>query len=263
MAHQDYKEMLTAAALGALDASEAQLLETHLRGCADCRQEHDQWQETAAWLALTAETQEPSQKVRTELLKKIRSSSSAEEVFLGTVVKMPSLAWSGAQQWGAIAAAITIVGLSVALFLLWRQNVATRMEMAQLGQQVEQTRQELARQREAARIVSSPGARMMELGGTEMAPAAHAMLAFDQSGRAVLMAKNLPPPPPGKAYQLWFIAGGNKMPGKLFTTTDSGDGMLSDQVPESARGSAVFAITLEPEQGVTSPTGQIYLVSRT
>lgn len=102
---------------------------------------------------------------------------------------------------------------------------------------------------------------MMELAGTKVMPQAHAMLAYDKNGRAILMAKGLPPAPAGKAYQLWFIAGGQPMPGKVFTTDASGSGSLKDQIPPEARNSAVFAITLEPESGVNSPTGEMYLIS--
>lgn len=259
MVHNDYKEMLEAAAIGGLNSSEAEQLQTHVQSCSECRAALDQWEATAAMLALDAEPREPSKRFRTELLLKIKTQPDSSRA---VVVPMPPLVWTAAQKWGAIAAAVTIVGLSLALMVLWRQNTASRMELARLSKEVEVTKQELARQREASAIVASPGARMLELSGTEMAPSAHAMLAFDQNGRAILMAKNLPPPPAGKAYQLWFIAGGNKMPGRVFTTSAAGEGMLNDQVPASARESAVFAITLEPEQGVTTPTGQIYLVSR-
>jgi len=102
---------------------------------------------------------------------------------------------------------------------------------------------------------------MMELAGTKLVPEAHGMLAYDKNGRAILMAKGLPPAPAGMAYQLWFIAGGQPMPGKVFRTDASGAGTLKDQVPAQARTAAVFAITLEPEKGVQSPTGQIYLSS--
>jgi len=37
--------------------------------------------------------------------------------------------------------------------------------------------------------------------------------------------------------------------------------MMKDEVPEAARHSAVFAVTLEPTGGVRSPTGSIYLRS--
>jgi hypothetical protein len=51
------------------------------------------------------------------------------------------------------------------------------------------------------------------------------------------------------------------MPGKVFTVDATGRAMVSDQVPLEARERGAFAITLEPKQGVTSPTGEIYLSS--
>ena len=67
--------------------------------------------------------------------------------------------------------------------------------------------------------------------------------------------------PAGKAYQLWFIKDGKKMPGNVFKTDPSGSGTLKDQMPAEALSAVVFAITLEPENGVPAPTGAIYLVS--
>ena len=103
---------------------------------------------------------------------------------------------------------------------------------------------------------------MTELAPTAMAPGAIAKIAYDKTGHAMLMANGLPAAPPGRQYQLWFIVGDKKMPGKTFSADASGSSMIVDQVPESAMNSAVFAITDEPMGGVPVPTGQIYLVSR-
>ena len=119
----------------------------------------------------------------------------------------------------------------------------------------------MAQQREAIEIVNAPGARMSELAGTKEMPGAHGMVAYDKNGRAILMAKGLPPPPAGKAYQLWFIAGGKPMPGKVFMTDASGTGTLTDNMPSAAMNAPIFAITLEPMGGVQTPTGAIYLSS--
>jgi hypothetical protein len=51
------------------------------------------------------------------------------------------------------------------------------------------------------------------------------------------------------------------MPGKVFTTDSAGNAMSHDQVPAEALGSTVFAVTLEPQGGVESPTGPKYLLS--
>ena len=76
------------------------------------------------------------------------------------------------------------------------------------------------------------------------------------------MAQGLPATPEGKAYQLWFISGGQTpVPGKLFKTDADGNGLLEDQLPASANSSSVLAVTLEPQAGVPSPTGKMYLLS--
>jgi hypothetical protein len=158
---------------------------------------------------------------------------------------------------------VVLVALVASLFVLWKQNREARQELTRLSAQVRDAQQQLIRQREALEIVTAPGTRMRELAGTKLIPEAHAMLAYDKNGRAILMAKGLPAPPAGKAYQLWFIAGGRPMPGKVFTTDASGAGTLNDQVPAEALNAAVFAITLEPKEGMPSPTGEIYLISAT
>ena len=102
---------------------------------------------------------------------------------------------------------------------------------------------------------------MAELAGTKEAPAAHGMLAVDsKSGHAILMAQGLPQAPAGKAYQLWFIAGTRPMPGKVFQTDAAGNAMLDDQLPAEALNAATFAVTLEPQGGVSAPTGPMYLL---
>ena len=47
--------------------------------------------------------------------------------------------------------------------------------------------------------------------------------------------------------------------GKTFAPDNRGHGQIHDQVPEAARNSAIFAITLESAGGVSAPTGAIYL----
>ena len=111
-------------------------------------------------------------------------------------------------------------------------------------------------------MVTTPGARVRELKGIDLGAGATASVAYDQSGHAMLMAKKLPSPPQGKAYQLWFIVGNKPpMPGKTFSPDNTGNGTLKDQMPREAMDSPIFAITMEPEGGVSAPTGPIYLSS--
>jgi len=277
MAHEDYKDMLAAQALNALEETEMRDLEAHLQSCAVCRSQLTEWEDTAARLAfasLEARVLEPSPELRGQILKAVRADATASGITkqaedghrrqASNVVPLKqSPRWSSAQTWGAIAAGVVITGLVATLFVLWKQNREAKQELRGLATQVQDAQQQLIQQRQAMEIVAAPGARMTELNGTKVMPGAHATIAYDKNGRAVLMAKGLPPPPAGKAYQLWFIAGGKPMPGKVFTTDASGAGTLNDQVPAEALNAAVFAITLEPKDGMPAPTGAIYLSSGT
>jgi anti-sigma-K factor RskA len=246
MVHEDYKEMIPARALSALDAAEARALHDHLSECAECRRELQEWEATAAAVAVSAKPMEPSPGVRERLLNEIRKDLSVPKVipFRSATRNI----WTSFGSLGAIAAVILVTVLIVGLILLWRENLAMRTE--------------LARSQEFLQLVNTPGSRVAELKATGVGAGATAKLVYDNNGRAMLMAEKLPNVPDGKAYQLWFIVGNNPpMPGKTFVPDNAGQGVLTDQMPQAALNSAVFAITMEPAGGVPAPTGQIYLAS--
>ena len=237
MVHEDYKAMMPAYALSALDAQEERVFSQHLSECAECRDELAEWENTAAALALSASTAEPSPQVRERIMSAVRAEK---------VVQFPARrnAWTSLGSLGAIAAAILFLALIAGIVVLWQQNRAMQREL------------------EFARLVAAPGSKMTELAGTDQAAGATAKIAYDKNGHAMLMASGLPPAPQGKEYQLWFIVGSKPpMPGKSFAPDSSGQGTLTDQVPQEAMESAVFAITLEPAGGLPAPTGEIYLRS--
>jgi hypothetical protein len=171
-----------------------------------------------------------------------------------------------------LAASLAFVALIASLVLLWNRNSRMEREMARVTNQLEEAqgelrreRETLAHEREARELISAPEARIMTLSGTEMATRARAKFVYDsKTGRAMLMADDLPPAPAGKAYQLWFIAEGKPpMPGHVFNTDAAGHVEMRDQLPEEARGATIFAVTLEPSNGVNAPTGPKYLLSAT
>ncbi|HLE63653.1 MAG TPA: anti-sigma factor [Pyrinomonadaceae bacterium] len=272
MAHEYFQEMIASHSLSALDAAEERALEGHLTTCESCRGELDQWRLTAAALAFAGSVIEPSPQLRERILEKVRQERAFIQrpepaVAPDTEAKIFPFSSSRKNIWvsvgslGVIAASLVLVVLIVSVFVLWRENRAVRSEIMQLANQMQTTEAELARERETVALLTSSGAHLAELAGTTIAQSARATIAFDQDGRALLLAKGLPATPPGKAYQLWFIVGNQKLPGKVFTTDASGNGSLKDEIPAIARRGAVFAVTLESAQGATTPTGQIFLVS--
>jgi hypothetical protein len=274
MTHEDYKELLAAKALSALDTADARALTTHLEGCSDCQAEMVELEDAAALIASQAVPLEPSTKVRERILATVHAEVQAgfhsdrvsPEVLRrdGNVLAFERPArniWSSLGSFGALAATLAFVALIIALAVLWQKNRTMQSELARLKAVMIQEQAQRDRERAMGELLISPGGQMAKLSGTNVAPGAQAMLAYDKSGHAMLMAKGLPSAPEGMAYQLWYIKDSQKMPGKVFTPDAAGNGMLEDQIPAVARDAAVFAITLEPKSGVQVPTGSIYLLS--
>lgn len=257
MVHEDYKEMIPARALSALDAGEDRALSEHLSQCPECRRELDEWLATASSISLSVESVEPSPEVRVRIMAEVRKVDTASRVVPFVAPRRSATQW-----YGAIAAAVLFVALMAGIIVLWRQNQETKARVAELTSQVQSLEVDLKRKNELVELVRAPGTHIMDLSATNMAPGAAGKIAFNSKGHAMFMANGLPAAPSGKEYQLWFIVSGKAMPGKSFSVDKSGNGMMVDEVPPEAMNSAVFAITLEPAGGVPKPTtGQIYLSS--
>ena len=244
MVHDDYKEMIPARALSALDAAEDRALNEHLENCDECRKELQDWEATAAAMSLASNPAEPSPQVRERILSEVRKdlSSPAEVIPFKSTPRRN--VWSSFGALGAIAAVVLFAALSIGLAVLWRQN------------------QQLGDDRAFVELVKTRGAKVSELRAADPGLTAYAKLAYDPTGRAVLIASNLPNVPQGRAYQLWFIVGNKPpVPGKTFVPDSSGNAVLKDELPREAVDANVFAITVEPANGSSAPTSPIYLRS--
>ena len=102
----------------------------------------------------------------------------------------------------------------------------------------------------------------VELEGQPGAENAFGRAFLSMSRGVVITALNMPPLPPGQAYQVWFVlpedpvsAGFARVDaaGRLFESLDS--------APDTAQLLAV-AVTMEPEGGVETPSGNVLLLGR-
>ena len=290
--HEQYSESLPAHALDALETAEARDLESHLEVCDLCRKELDAWRGTVATLAYDPPAVEPSAEVRSRILAAIHEEklqgasrldlghkredytvrSSSVESNVVPFAEPARRGWNAASKFGALAASVAFVALVISLILLWNRYKGIQQEVTRLSDRLNQTqveltreRESLAREREAIDLVTAPDTRVSTLAGTEVATSAHAKFVLDRkTGKAMLMAYNLPSAPAGKAYQLWYLAEGKPpMPGHVFTPDAEGHVEMHEEVPAEARDAKVFAVTLEPSAGAQTPTKPIYLVSAT
>src|SRR5688572_21922400 len=108
MAHEDYKEMLPALALSALDAEDARAMNQHLSQCDECRRELSDWESTAAALALSANPAEPSPQVRDRIMGAVRNVKQEPRQASRVVPFRQSRRemWTSFSKVGAIAAAV-------------------------------------------------------------------------------------------------------------------------------------------------------------
>lgn len=100
-------------------------------------------------------------------------------------------------------------------------------------------------------IMRSADYHAVQLNGTEHAPTVHPVVYWNPSSReVVLIAKNLPQPPPGKQYQLWAIHDGHRIDAGVFDVDGHIDSMQRLKDIEAAE---AFAVTLEQEGGSPVP----------
>jgi anti-sigma-K factor RskA len=269
------QDLLIGEAFGTLDKADAQMLRELLMKRPELRVELENWRETAALVALDTPLLEPSSKVRENLLEQVRQDKAAKEFVAKTetfetkpkVVEFPiRRTWSFAQKTMAIAASLAIAFLGFGLLKTYRDVQKSNAEIAELRQKLNETQTNLnATQADLAksRELLTTNSTIVSLAGLTDAPNAKAKLIFDQkSGKAVLVFEGLPQAPSGKAYQLWVIAGSNApVSGGVFKTDTNGRGELTSEVPQNGREKGVFAVTLEPENGVPAPTGSMFLKS--
>jgi len=266
MAHDDYKEMLLARALSALDAADSVALNEHLLTCVECRTELSKWEAVSSAFALSADPIEPSPAVRERILNQVRQEEKTP-VAQDTSSRVVPLASrkrdyrSSTISYALIAAGVVLAFLVGTIAFLWRETRIAQAELAQLKRQIEMTQTQLARQNELVAFLTRPGTKVTELTGTSGAPGASGTLAYDKTGRAMLLARGLRAAPQGKGYQLWFIIDNKPVPGQVFNTDDSGSGTLRDQMPSAISDKAIFAITMEASGGAPQPTGAILLRS--
>lgn len=282
MNHEEYKELLAEHALGALDANEKRALEEHLSSCADCRALMAEWCDTAVALTYAAKPVEPSPALRSRLLENIhamkagtaapaakldsakeRAGQTSPRAAATNVIHMPERArsrWGAVQKFGALAAALAFAAFILMLIVLWNRNRAMQADLARINRDLQTTQEQLRHEQEISRMFTAPDTLVATLSGTEMAPRAHARLAYNKAGSAMMIVEGLPPAPAGKDYQIWFIAGGKPLPGGVFKPDAKGHVEMHDHLSAAAMSAAAFAITLEPQGGTPAPTGQKYLL---
>ena len=162
----------------------------------------------------------------------------------------------------AIVAAVVLGAWNVNLQTDLSERTAALEEAQQELEAVDTLRQELATLREDLGTIVSPTGSVISLTGTETRPDARARVFVDpQTGRALILAFDLPILTAESLYQLWAIRDGEPFSVGTFTATEEGPARLELDSLDPVAGADLLAVTIEPAPGQPAPTGEMVLIS--
>jgi len=242
-----FRELIEAYALGALDPEERAALESHLaEGCAECSKALDEARWLVSQLAYLAPDRKPSDMLRSRLMRSVRTLASSART-ASPPASVPF--W----MWGAIAALL--------LFTAY-----TSWETYQLKKAIdaanEQAKIAIARRYEleeefAGVIRTDPrSVKIPMTTGDKSVPNLEAM--WHAKLGIVVAGQNVPMPSGERTLQLWLIPktpGGTPIPSRAVRPDADGKFMLLvADPPGSMDATKALAITEEPVGGSAQPT---------
>ena len=276
-------------ALGALSQHEARAFDLHLNeGCLACYGELEQFDQVVGVLGSAAAAVAPPGYLRELLAVRIEKEATETPRVSASVIAFPEKPSAIRTKpapapsrfgrvllpWAVAAALLIALAYTFTTLRSERQSLqaALDQEKAQSSEALseniklkEHLNKETGLSTELAQInsvLSSPQWRIIPLAGQAPAPDAGAKVYWDVQGNRWVVTADLPPPPAGKVYQLWFVTPSAKISAGLISPDKTGHGFAVVQFPSSAAQLAAAAITLEPEGGSQQPTMPIYAVGK-
>jgi anti-sigma-K factor RskA len=270
-------------ALGALSQRETWTFEAHIReGCSACEQELEQFSQVVEVLGSAAPQVSPPPYLRDLLAARIEREA-VETPTPSSVIPFPEQA--GAPQlrptprrsylggvWLPWAVAAALLIAFAYTFTVWRtdrrslqaaidhekEGASAIEENARLKERLGEADAASTELDQIDSVLSSPQCRLIPLYGQEAAPNSSARIYWDTQGNRWVVTADLPPPPEGKTYQLWFVTSAAKISAGLIKPDKKGHAFAVIQFPPNITQLAAAAITLEPEGGSAQPTMPIY-----
>jgi anti-sigma-K factor RskA len=250
----DLQEQASLYAAGAMTDTERREYQRHLEDdrCPVCQAEVNELQSAASMLAFTAPSVTPSPAVRGRLMEQARSAASRNE----SRSAMPFFRRS----WTELIAVAAALGALAFAFAAIRSSSQLRQLNNELTSRVARLEVQLVRARTYISTMTAPDVRVVNLAGQGTNLQASGRLFWDmKQKRWFLYAKDLPPLPADKTYELWFVPkSGNPVKAEVFNTVN-GASDVEVNVPEGMDVAAA-AVTIEPAGGTDLPTGPFALL---
>jgi anti-sigma-K factor RskA len=245
-------ELAPGYALGALTPEEAAMFEAAMGDDADLRREVAAYREVAGAMLTSEPPIAPASTLRSRWMRRARGESAARPVVDTR---------RSARTTGSLLASRTLGSLLAASIVV----------AATLGVQLRESRRELGtaqaslntahanlekRERQLNTVLEAESGLLVAL--LKPAPVGETGVQVywnARQRRGMLHAFHLHPAPQGRAYQLWMIRDGKPVSMRVFNSDADGHALIEQlELPESASGVSLVAITVEPEGGSPQPT---------
>jgi anti-sigma-K factor RskA len=245
-------------ALGALDADEKQVIETHLATCAECAQKLAEAQGRMAILAFAAPGVGPSPGAKERLMRQLHATAEGPGGSHARTQPEPAASGMFGRWWAVLVPVASAFAL--ATILLWLHNEQLTRQLADLRETVQQQQQQLDESRHMVELMAARDTQVVSLAVQKGQPDGTARVVYNQREGMMMYDGSLPPAPPNKSYQLWLVPmKGAPISAGVLTTTNGTPSHIMMKLPEGVPAKA-FAVTLEPAGGMPQPTGPMVLV---
>jgi anti-sigma-K factor RskA len=231
--HHDLHTLTGSYVLDALDGSERERFERHLRRCPSCAAEVRGLRETAARLAMAAAAQPPAP-LRERVLAAAGRTRQLPPATAGRSRGRRGRAWMP-----RLSLAVAAVSAAAAVIL----GITQATTSSQLGQAQ-------ARSRAVAAVLAAPDARIAA--GTTSAGGTVTAVVSGRRREAVITTAGLPVLAGRRVYQLWFMGPGGTRSAGLLPAAQAGrtEPVLASGLSHGDR----MGITVEPAGGTVQPT---------
>ncbi len=267
MDHEAVRDQAALYALGALPADERAMFAAHLATCEECLREVRAFGAVVNALPLSLPQIDPPPTLRARVLEGVGGGGDRPAL----VVPARARPWAAPTAWLS-AAALLVLALGLGTYAaslrhrvgsLELQLREARLRLDRGDQQLASATLEAARAQVRLAVLTAPDMRQVVLAGQPPAPRAAGRGFLSASNGLLFAAAQLPALPAGRIYQLWFLTEGAPISAGLITPDRNGRVTAAFDVPAGAESPKGLAVSIEPDGGVPSPTGALYLAGTT